>query len=175
MRRMSPCWIWLKGRYKKAGHGCIGVGRGGQLVHKVVWEAANGPVPGWGELHHLCFNRLCYRPSHLMVVSRLAHAYLERKETCRRGHRWSEQVPYLIGGRTRLCRICRREKSRANWKAWYGRHLAEARENHRKQAALWRAANPEKTRAIQARYDARVRAGLTHSSAPCNLQGPPTP
>lgn len=40
-------------------------------AHRYLDQLVNGPIPSDLELHHLCRNRACVRPSHLL---RLTHA-----------------------------------------------------------------------------------------------------
>jgi hypothetical protein len=40
-----------------------------QLVHRIVWEHKNGPVPEGLELDHLCRNTRCCNPEHLRAVT----------------------------------------------------------------------------------------------------------
>jgi len=40
-----------------------------QLVHRIVWEQKNGPVPEDLELDHLCRNTRCCNPEHLRAVT----------------------------------------------------------------------------------------------------------
>jgi hypothetical protein len=90
MKPDTPCWIWLKSTDKK-GYGRRGLCGYPYLVYRKVWEEVNGPVPEDMELHHLCGNKLCYRPDHLMCLGRTAHFYLEKMTTslCKRGHQYS--------------------------------------------------------------------------------------
>lgn len=65
----TPCWIW-QGSKTKAGYGVRSAidARGKKrphLVHKLNWEAQNGPVPEGEELHHLCEVTSCVNPDHV--------------------------------------------------------------------------------------------------------------
>jgi hypothetical protein len=39
------------------------------LVHRVAYEAANGPIPDGMFIDHRCHNKLCVNPAHLRVVT----------------------------------------------------------------------------------------------------------
>jgi hypothetical protein len=47
-------------------------------VHILYWEQTNGPVPIGKELHHLCENRSCVNPAHLIPVTHLEHMQIGR-------------------------------------------------------------------------------------------------
>lgn len=42
----------------------------GTAAHRAAWEVLHGPLPPGLELDHLCRNRACTRPSHLVPLSR---------------------------------------------------------------------------------------------------------
>lgn len=52
------CWTWL-GRTDKDGYGRYGK----ELAHRAVWRILVGPIPEGEEGDHLCYNRLCVRPT----------------------------------------------------------------------------------------------------------------
>lgn len=117
MRRVvdaGDCWIWTGSRFGRYG-GIYAAGRH-RLVHKVLYEIENGPVPGGLELDHLCRNRLCVRPAHLEAVTHQENvlrggrhlAAVLRGNVCRNGH--SGMMVRVEAGL--LCRECRREANR---------------------------------------------------------------
>lgn len=50
------------------------------LAHRWVYELIHGPIPSGMEVHHLCHNRACTHPSHLILLSRKDHLVLSNKE-----------------------------------------------------------------------------------------------
>ncbi len=99
------CWLWQGA--KSWGYGRMKVMGTMQQVHRVAWEAVNGPVPPGKELDHfVCDARSCANPSHCRSVTgrentlrgdtipaknaaktccpKCGGAYTERKN----GHRW---------------------------------------------------------------------------------------
>jgi len=62
------CIEW-KGSLDTAGYGCRWdkKRRKTGLVHRWIWELANGPIPNGLFVLHTCDNRLCYRLSHLKL------------------------------------------------------------------------------------------------------------
>ena len=71
----SGCWI---SDYAPGTHGYAVIGWRGEdgksraaLVHRVTWQAVNGPVPEGMTLDHLCRVRRCVNPDHLEPVSQM--------------------------------------------------------------------------------------------------------
>lgn len=69
----SPCYLW---NHSKTGSGYAqtSFGHATKLVHRLTYEAANGPIPQNFELHHLCERRDCIRPDHLLALTHAEHA-----------------------------------------------------------------------------------------------------
>lgn len=108
---MTPCWIALNASatspYGKVHLPMKAGKRRSRNKHQAVWEEVNGPVPAWGELHHLCRTQACYRPTHLIVVGKIAHYFLHGvyRATCKRGHPWTEENTGRHHG-WRRCLVC---------------------------------------------------------------------
>ena len=62
----TPCWIWTRGT--RNGYG--GTSRG-EIVHRTLYERANGPIPEGMVLDHLCRHTLCVNSDHLEPVTSL--------------------------------------------------------------------------------------------------------
>lgn len=118
VEKTDGCWQW-RGSVTGYGYGQYGHGLPGltMRVHKLAWEAQNGPVPVGLVLDHLCRNRLCVRPDHLQAVPNRVNvlrgeglsAVNARKRHCRRGHPFSDRD---ADGRRR-CEQCERIKYEA--------------------------------------------------------------
>jgi hypothetical protein len=82
-------------------------------AHLVVWEALVGLVPKGLELHHVCENRTCVDPDHMMVTThsmnmKLAKGNARRQKNkthCPSGHPYAGANLRRTGGR-RYCRTC---------------------------------------------------------------------
>lgn len=72
---VSNCWVWLRTRVA-GGYGTLR--HHGRVVyaHRHAWEAANGAIPAGLELHHLCWQRACVNPAHLVAITKSDHAKL---------------------------------------------------------------------------------------------------
>lgn len=77
--RVGDCWLWT-GAVKSTGYAQVTVGsltdgtrRGGQLAHRVVYEALVGRIPAEHDLHHTCGVRHCVNPAHLEPIRRAEH------------------------------------------------------------------------------------------------------
>jgi hypothetical protein len=64
----SECWLWV-GKSKATGYGYIGTGtraEGKMLSHRASWLLTHGEIPAGKVIRHLCHNRLCCNPAHLL-------------------------------------------------------------------------------------------------------------
>ena len=64
--RESGCWIWI-GRLIK-GYGTFSVGGKQVYAHRYSYEFVHGRVPPGLELHHICDNKSCVNPHHVVPV-----------------------------------------------------------------------------------------------------------
>jgi hypothetical protein len=65
----TGCLIWT-GPKNSDGYGRVHVpGVGTRLVHRVVWEKFNGPIPFGLVIDHLCRNRSCASIAHLEITT----------------------------------------------------------------------------------------------------------
>jgi hypothetical protein len=65
-KQENGCWIW-QGDTKK-GYGCIVIAKHRRAVHRVAYELwVEQPIPKGLQVQHLCNNRLCCNPAHLVV------------------------------------------------------------------------------------------------------------
>lgn len=101
------------GRAEKNGHFI--------LAHRFVYETLIGPIPGGMTLDHLCKNKLCVNPEHLEVVTRGENLRRAIPDRTPEKHRLppcshGDQDIYVDPDGKRVCRICRRERTRL-WRA----------------------------------------------------------
>jgi hypothetical protein len=154
------CWPF-DGTKRPDGYRQFGIGslidgtRRGVLAHRYAYELTHGPIPAELTVDHECHNRAvdcpggptcphraCVRPDHLVAKSirdnvlagRTPPAVNLAKTHCHKGHPFDEANTRISRG-GRQCRTCDREK-----------------------AQLRRAADPERTREINRRAEARRRA-----------------
>jgi hypothetical protein len=120
----GECWDWT-GTLAPNGYGSAALrdGTTGAPVtmraHRVAYEVLRGPIPAGLTLDHLCRNRRCVRPSHLEPVTAGENvlrgegvsAKHARTTACPRGHEYTPDNTYVLGGR-RTCRACHRAKER---------------------------------------------------------------
>ncbi len=64
------CWVWTGGG---KGYGDFQNGGRHFKAHRVAWEIAYGNIPPGMWILHACDNKLCVRPSHLMMGSQSAN------------------------------------------------------------------------------------------------------
>ena len=133
MRHVSPepnsgCWLWERS-HNGVGYGTLGVGNGkSALVHRLMWELTNGPVPDGMFVCHRCDMPPCCNPDHLFLGTpgdnmRDMHAkgrYVSNsaaltKPACKRGHPFTKENTAIYGGH-RVCRECFNARAR-RWRA----------------------------------------------------------
>lgn len=68
----SGCWLW-GGAMNSRGYGLFSMTRSGgkrvYRVHRLAYEAENGPIPVGLQIDHLCCVKLCVNPAHLEPVT----------------------------------------------------------------------------------------------------------
>lgn len=66
----TGCWLWMGAISRRTGYGNVRVrsGSGGTRgAHRVMYEAAVGPIPEGHVVMHRCDNPPCVNPQHLSV------------------------------------------------------------------------------------------------------------
>lgn len=64
----TGCWLWTAFR-NKGGYGMTSLNGKQGTVHRIIYEAINGPVP-WGlVVDHICNNPGCVNPAHLRAIT----------------------------------------------------------------------------------------------------------
>ncbi len=122
--KTNSCWIW-KGNTNKKGYGYFYVKTHRKLlrVHRLILIDLGIEIPTGMCSHHLCNNKACINPAHIVLLSYNAHGrlhpptvhpgmprgyYLTHQPThCRKGH-------LLEGNRNKAgrCRTCLRRQWR---------------------------------------------------------------
>lgn len=126
VEKTPDCWIWKGAR--QGSEDCYGAIRiSGHLVSAHAFSYSTFVKylkKGYGEhnqIHHICRNTLCVRPSHLELISRSQHKteHYQPKTHCNRGHFLSEDNYWTNSYGYRVCKTCDRlrrnaTKDRAN-------------------------------------------------------------
>lgn len=103
------CWGW-KGS-KTHGYAQTSTYRNGKMVsiaaHRISFWAFFGYLPE--EIHHLCRNKICTNPLHLLSTDHMGNMEFERKRFCKRGHDLKDSNNIYIHPKRgyRHCRTCR--------------------------------------------------------------------
>lgn len=125
-RTTSGCWQWT-GWVPPNGYPEISFRGRPCRVHRLMYEAAKGPIPAGMDILHSCDNTLCFNPAHLdpgtdsenirQSVERGRHAKAQNTH-CPQGHAYAEHGRLNATG-WRACRLCERIKQRlyAGWPA----------------------------------------------------------
>lgn len=115
----SECVLWPGALTR--GYGVFRRKGRNYYVHRVIYEAAYGPIPPGLLVRHTCDVRNCYNPLHLLVgtvadnsrdmVERGRH-HLHGTTECKNGHPWSEENTRIDpASGARRCRECARRRA----------------------------------------------------------------
>jgi hypothetical protein len=110
----TNCWLWV-GAVQTSGYGSVGIGnKRTALVHRLSYEAHNGPIPDGLTIDHLCRNKTCVNPDHLEPVTlaeniRRAAAAITH---CVHGHELTPENLLNRKDGKRNCRTCANERRR---------------------------------------------------------------
>lgn len=123
----SGCWLW-KGATVTGGYGLIGEGAPSTklvLAHRAMWSILYGPIPEGAFICHSCDTPPCVAPDHLFLgtaqanfddmVKKGRRRVMKKKDTCLRGHPYTEENSYIQNapdGPHRSCLTCRRARDR---------------------------------------------------------------
>lgn len=116
----TNCWNYT-GYVDVAGYGIFGsrLNASGKHMprkaHSFSYETWVGPIEPGMHIHHLCRNKSCFNPDHLVQLDPSAHMREHWGDTCSRGHGeefWRMRTQN--GVTSRFCRECDRLRNAAN-------------------------------------------------------------
>lgn len=112
----SGCWIWL-GK-KQGGYGMVvSAGRNGRqlLVHRVLWESVNGPMPEGKESGHRCpagARKDCVNPGHIEAITHAENQLDIYGGRCASGRHLMAESARTYSDGHRACLPCHNEHQR---------------------------------------------------------------
>ena len=114
-KKTIGCWNWTGPEYGR-GYGMFAFRTKKQPAHRVAYRLFTGPIKDGLDIHHVCKNKRCVNPGHLMAVTRSEHLRLEpsstRWERCKWGHALKGNNLYIWiqsdGYVRHICRTCNR-------------------------------------------------------------------
>lgn len=120
----TPCILWT-GRKNHHNYGLITKKHVPKLVHRLMWESVNGPIPKGIFVLHKCDVRHCINPDHLflgthqdnmndMKAKGRSRNGNSGKTCCLKGHEFSKSNTAIYyrkdGSPSRQCKICIRDR-----------------------------------------------------------------
>lgn len=120
----NGCWSWT-GRLRDNGYspGYAMFNEGGKLkvASRVSYEHFIGGLKDGLQIHHICNNKKCVNPKHLMQVTAFENCHLSNtvahlnsiKTHCKHGHEFTEDN-IQRSGKYRLCKTCNRKRA-SDW------------------------------------------------------------
>ena len=130
-RQMSDCWISDRAPTRRVRDDAVNSYRGVRIgknmipVHLASYRHFKGPIPEGHQVHHLCGNKPCWRPDHLIAVTPAEHRKYHYTDVCSNGHvRTPENTRVRTtkqGWVTRNCLVCIKQWNREA----YERRLAQ--------------------------------------------------
>ena len=114
-RRVMPtslCWEW-QGELGATGYAYHMWKHTKYLAHRFIYEKLVGPIPPGFEIHHMCTNRKCVNPCHLVPKIHKDHLSgwsLEnsKRKHCVNGHPFTKKNTYIRKNGSRQCILCLR-------------------------------------------------------------------
>jgi len=116
----TGCWLWL-GMLKNGGYGSLKIGGKEVGAHRYSYERHVGLIPSGLVLDHTCRVKSCVNPAHLEPVTikvNVQRGYWgtagippvveAERETCRRGHPYTQENAYRNPRGQLDCRACRK-------------------------------------------------------------------
>lgn len=113
----SDCWGWI-GALNADGYGYFRCGTGASRrmvkAHRVAYSLTRGQVEAGKHLHHMCDNRGCCNPTHLLALTAQEHIEVSsnmgrRRKTCNAGHPMTDENTIILPCKSRRCIICLRK------------------------------------------------------------------
>jgi hypothetical protein len=80
--KTDTCWLW-NAAVGTQGYGVITRQYKKYTAHRIAYSYTYGDIPEKKEIDHLCENKICVRPDHLMAVTRAEH-WIHTKEMVQR-------------------------------------------------------------------------------------------
>ena len=147
-KNLGRCWIWTGTKGTK-GYGLIRETDAGirtlTRAHRLAYRMFVGPIPPDYDVHHVCENRGCVRPHHLIPLTRRAHIRISngpaginaRKVYCKRGHHLSGKHLRRLSDGRRMCVTCMKRLQRL----YFRKHYSETRDVRIERSRKWRKQN----------------------------------
>lgn len=104
----SGCWEWTA-KLDRDGYGVVKIAGKSQGAHRVACAARWGPAPDM-DASHLCNNRKCVNPNHLIWESHSANMERIERTACLKGHPYVQGSWQYTSRGNKKCRICVKEK-----------------------------------------------------------------
>jgi hypothetical protein len=75
----SPCWLW-QGNKDKDGYGrWLNKDWNTRAIHRISYLTFVGSIPAKHQVHHICINRNCCNPNHLITCTAWEHSKLQKQ------------------------------------------------------------------------------------------------
>lgn len=93
VKNINGCWEW-QGKIGKNGYGHIKIKQKDFMPHRLMYQEYNGELEPGKIVMHLCHNRKCCNPEHLIQGTQkqnVHHAMNSGIQYGSKGHKWTEE------------------------------------------------------------------------------------
>jgi hypothetical protein len=110
----TGCWL-MTGKLNPKGYARVKYKGQTWTGHRFIYSACSNEDIVGKELHHVCENKGCVNPKHLLPLTRREHWDVtfkgsprinSLKEYCKRGHKFDTHNTYIRCDGSRICRVC---------------------------------------------------------------------
>jgi hypothetical protein len=97
VEKTSACWLW-RGALANSGYGRVWFNRTMYQAHRVAYMLSNGQIPDGVDVCHRCDVKICVRPDHLFLGTRLDNMRdaATKGRVAKGSQHWTHRIPHRM-------------------------------------------------------------------------------